>query len=265
MHPNLIEIGPIVVRWYGLMYLTAFLVGGWLLGKEIGRKGLPISDDDKWSFLTVVLFSGILGGRLYYVAFNWNYYGANPAEIIAIWHGGLAIHGGLIGGTLGGWWWVRKHRIPFWKLADASAPSLLLGQAFGRFGNFMNGEVHGYPTTLPWGIVFPPTSPAGQEFPGMAVHPAMLYELVLNVFGFAILWSLRRRPTRDGFLIFLYLIFYGVIRAFVSSFRAEDLMVGGVRAPYIVSAAMILVAGWAMLRFRLWKADTVRSTRRQKA
>lgn len=253
MHPNLIELGPIVIRWYGLMYLAAFLVGGWLLGREIARKGLPISDDDRWSFLTLVLFAGILGGRLYYVAFNWNYYGANPAEIPAIWHGGLAIHGGLIGGVLAGWWWVRRHKIPFWKLADAGAPSIILGQAFGRFGNFMNGEVHGYPTDLPWGIVFPPSSPAGREFPGVPVHPAMLYELVLNVIAFAILWKLRKRPTRDGFLFCLYVIFYGVIRAFVSSFRAEDLMLGAIRAPYVISAVMILLAGWGLFHFRLWK------------
>src|SRR3989338_11179153 len=122
------------------MYLAAFLVGGWLLGKEIRRKGLAISDDDRWSFLTLVLFAGILGGRIYYVLFNWTYYGANPIEIPAIWHGGLAIHGGLIGGVLAGWWWVTRHKIPFWKLADAGAPSIILGQAFGRFGNFMNGE-----------------------------------------------------------------------------------------------------------------------------
>lgn len=247
------------------MYLAAFLVGGWLLGKEITRKALPISDDDRWSFLTLVLFAGILGGRIYYVAFNWRYYGANPLEIPAIWHGGLAIHGGLIGGALAGWWWVRKHKIPFWKLADAGAPSIILGQAFGRFGNFMNGEVHGYPTDLPWGIVFPPTSPAGQEFPGVPVHPAMLYELVLNVLAFAILWKLRTRPARDGFLFCMYLICYGLIRAFVSSFRAEDLMVGQVRAPYIVSAAMILVAGWGIVAFRLWKTDSAALLRRRKA
>lgn len=253
MHPNLIEFGPIVVRFYGLMYLTAFLVGGWLLGKEIRRKGLRISDDDRWSFLTLVLFAGILGGRLYYVLFNWDYYGRNPLEIPAIWHGGLAIHGGLIGGVLAGWWWVARHRIPFWKLADASAPSVILGQAFGRFGNFMNGEVHGYPTDLPWGIVFPPESPAGSEFGPVPLHPAMLYELVLNLAGFAILWALRKRPTKDGFLFLLYLMLYAVIRSFVSAFRAEDLMLGSFRAPHVVSAAMIVVAGWVIVRHRLWR------------
>jgi phosphatidylglycerol:prolipoprotein diacylglycerol transferase len=161
----------------------------------------------------------------------------------------------LIGAILAGWWWVRRHRISFGKLADASVPSVILGQAFGRFGNFMNGEVHGYPTDLPWGIVFPPTSPAGREFPGIPVHPAMLYELLLNVVGFAILWTLRTRSTRDGFLFYLYLMLYGVIRAFVSSFRAEDLMFGAIRAPYLISAAMILIAGWGIFVYRLWRAD----------
>jgi phosphatidylglycerol:prolipoprotein diacylglycerol transferase len=192
------------------------------------------------------------------------YYGANRWSP-AIWHGGLAIHGGLIGGVLAGWWWVRRHKIPFWKLADASAPPVILGQAFGRFGNFMNGEVHGYPTDLPWGIVFPPTSPAGHEFGQVPLHPAMLYELVLNLIAFAVLWGLRTRRTRDGFLFWLYVLSYGAIRAFVSSFRAEDLMVGAIRAPYAVSAAMILLAVWAIVHFRLWKADTVPAARPPRA
>jgi phosphatidylglycerol:prolipoprotein diacylglycerol transferase len=99
----------------------------------------------------------------------------------------------------------------------------------------------------------------------MAVHPAMLYELGLNVIGFAILWSLRRRSTRDGFLICLYLIFYGVIRAFVSSFRAEDLMLGGIRAPYVVSAAMIVLSAGGILAYRLWKTDHKPMPRRARA
>lgn len=262
MHPNLIEIGPIVIRFYGLMYLVAFLVGGWLLGKEIRRKGLAISDDDRWSFLTLALFAGILGARVYYVAFNWKYYGENPIEIPAIWHGGLAIHGGLIGGMLAGWWWVTKHKIPFWKLADAGAPSIILGQAFGRFGNFMNGEVHGHPTDLPWGIVFPPNSPAGQQYPGIPVHPAMLYELAINVGIFVVLWRLRTRPARDGFLFLLYLILYAIGRSFVSTLRAEDLMLGPFRAPHVMSAAIIVVAGWWIVRRRLWKPMTPSPPRR---
>jgi phosphatidylglycerol:prolipoprotein diacylglycerol transferase len=253
MDPILIEIGPLAIRWYGLMYILAFFIGGWLLGKEISRKGISLPDEARWNFLTLVFVTGILGGRIYYVVFNWDYYGANPAEIPAIWHGGLAIHGGLIGGTLAGLWYVRRHRLPFWKLADAGSPSVILGQAFGRWGNFMNGEVHGTPTDLPWGIVFPPGSPAGREFPGQPVHPAMLYEMALNLLIFGFLWSYRKRPYQAGFLFCLYLVLYSVARFFVSMLRAEDLYLGPFRAPHVVSVIVVIIVGGYILSRRLWR------------
>jgi phosphatidylglycerol:prolipoprotein diacylglycerol transferase len=254
MSPILIQFGPIAIRWYGLMYAVAFLVGGWLLGQEIKRKGISLSDDARWNFLSIVFFAGILGGRTYYVLFNWDYYGANPLEIPAIWHGGLAIHGGLIGGTLAGWWYVHRHRLPFWKLADAGAPSVILGQAFGRWGNFMNGEVHGTPTDLPWGVVFPPTSPAGREFGPVPLHPAMLYEMILNLIIFGFLWWYRKRLFKDGYLFCLYLILYSAARFIVSTLRAEDLYLGPFRAPHVVSMLVILGVGSYILSRRLWSA-----------
>jgi phosphatidylglycerol:prolipoprotein diacylglycerol transferase len=253
VHPIAIQIGPIAIRWYGLMYLVAFFVGGWLLGKEIRRKGIPLPDQQRWDFLVLVYLCSILGARLYYVAFNWPYYRSNPMEIPAIWHGGLAIHGGLIGGVLAVWWYTARHRISFWQIVDASAPSIILGQALGRFGNFMNGEIHGRPTSMPWGIIFPPDSPAGAQFGQVPLHPAMLYELGLNLLIFALLWSIRRRPFQDGFLFLSYLVLYSIDRSIVSLFRAEDLMIGPMRAPHAVSAALILFVGWYMLRTRLWR------------
>ncbi len=257
MDPILIEIGPFAIRWYGLMYILAMLIGGWLVGREVARKGIPLSVDARWNFITLVFLSGILGGRIYYVIFNWGYYGENPAEIPAIWHGGLAIHGGLIGGTLAGIWYVRHHRLPFWQLADACAPSVILGQAFGRFGNFMNGEVHGKPTNLPWGIVFPPNSPAGREFGQVPLHPAMLYELVLNLIIFVFLWSVRKRPSQDGFLFCAYLILYSIDRFFVSMLRAEDLYLGPFRAPHVVSVIIVATVGIFMISRRLWRPSSV--------
>jgi phosphatidylglycerol:prolipoprotein diacylglycerol transferase len=253
MDPVFIQIGPVVIRWYGLMYVLAMLAGGWLFGKEIHRKGIPLSDDACWNFVSIMFLSGILGARIYYVLFNWDYYGDNLAEIPAIWHGGLAIHGGLIGATLVGLWYVRRHRLPFWKMADASAPSVVLGQAFGRFGNFMNGEVHGTPTDLPWGVVFPPDSPAGREFGPVPLHPAMLYEMALNLMIFAFLWWYRKRPYRDGFLFCLYLILYSAARFFVSLLRAEDLYMGPFRAPHVVSVFVIALAGGYVFSRRLWR------------
>ncbi len=253
MHPILIQIGPVAIRYYGLMYVLAFFVGGWLLGTEVRRKGIPLTDDRRWDFLSLVYVAGILGARIYYVLFNWSYYSENPLEIPAIWHGGLAIHGGIIGAVLAGWWYVARHHLSFLQLADAGAPSVILGQAFGRFGNFMNGEIHGVPTTMPWGIVFPPESPAGQQFGPVPLHPTMLYELGLNLLIFALLWSMRKRPAQDGFIFFTYLILYSIDRSIVSAFRAEDLMLGPFRAPHVVSAILVVGLGWFMIQRRLWR------------
>jgi phosphatidylglycerol:prolipoprotein diacylglycerol transferase len=205
------------------------------------------------------LLGGIIGARLYYVAFNWSYYGKNPSEIPAIWHGGLAIHGGLIGGVLIGIWFVRRHRVSFWPLADAAAPLVILGQAFGRIGNFMNGDAHGTPTTMPWGIVFPPGSIAGREFGPVPLHPVMLYEMGLNFLAFVFLWSIRKRPWGDGFIFCLYLILYSVIRFIVSFFRADDLYLGSLRAPHVVSVLMFILVGAYVIKNRLWKQQTVPS------
>lgn len=252
MDPILIQIGPVAIRYYGLMYVTAALVGGWLLGREIQRKAIPLRPDQLWDFVALMLLSGILGGRVYYVAFNWDYYGSNPGEIVAVWRGGLAIHGGLLGAMLAGLWYVRKHRIPFFRLADAAAPSVILGQAFGRFGNFMNGDAHGTPTQMPWGIIFPPESIAGREFGSAPLHPTMLYELGLNLVLFVLLWRTRKRPAGDGFVFCLYLIGYSVIRFVVSFYRADDLFLGAIRAPHLASVLLILIAGGYVLRRRLW-------------
>lgn len=252
MDPVIIEIGPFTLRYYGLMYALAALVGGWLLGKEVRRKGIPLTDDQRWNFVLILLLGGILGARVYYVIFNWDYYGKFPTEIPAVWHGGLAIHGGLIGGVLAGIWYVRRHRLPFWKLADAAAPMIILGQAFGRFGNFMNGDAHGVPTSMPWGLIFPPESIAGREFPNTPIHPVMLYELVLDLGGFFLLWSIRKRPSQDGFLFCSYLLLYSVIRFFVTFFRADDLYLGPFRAPHVVSVLLLVVVGTYMIRNKLW-------------
>jgi phosphatidylglycerol---prolipoprotein diacylglyceryl transferase len=259
MDPILIEFGPVAIRWYGLMYVTAMVVGGWLIGKEVARKDIPLNDEARWNFITLVFLAGILGGRVYYVVFNWGYYGAHPAEIPAIWHGGLAIHGGMIGGALAALWYIRRRRLVFLRLADACSPSVILGQAFGRFGNFMNGEVHGPPTDLPWGIVFPPDSPAGREFGPVPLHPAMLYEMVLNLMIFGLLWGIRKRAVRDGFIFSLYLILYSVARFLVSMIRAEDLYLGPFRAPHVASVLIVIVAGGFLVSRRLWRAPSLRA------
>jgi len=253
VHPILIQIGPFAIRYYGLMYVIGTLVGIYLLRRECRRLNLPLSEDSQVNLVLLLVFLGILGGRIYYVIFNWDYYSRNPLEIPAIWHGGLAIHGGLIAGVLAGLWFVRRHGLPFLKLADVFVPMIALAQAFGRFGNFMNGDAHGVPTYLPWGIVFPPDSIAGRQFGSVPLHPTMLYELVWDLANFWVLWRLRRTPRKRGFQVNLYLIFYSVGRGVIESFRADSLMLGSWRVAQLVSAFVVLASTAWLFGARLWK------------
>jgi phosphatidylglycerol:prolipoprotein diacylglycerol transferase len=258
VHPVLFSVGPFSVRFYGLMYVLALLMGIYLLRLEAQRRGLPserMVDVAFYAFL-----GGLVGGRLYYVLFKWSYYSAYPWKILAIWEGGMAIHGGLIGALIGGWLFSRTHSLPYLTLCDMAAPAISLGHAFGRFGNFMNGDAHGYPLHSPdlpswlqhfpdWlGITFPPTSIAGREFGQVPLHPVMLYEMVLNLIGFVLLWSLRKRPWPPGGLFGLYLVYYAVVRSFTSLFRADDLYLGPLRLPHVVSIVMAVIGLLLLLR-----------------
>ena len=260
MHPIVFRIGPFALRFYGLMYVTALLVGIWLLRLEAKRRHLPPERMVDFAFYTFV--GGLLGGRLYYVLFKWGYYGAHPWKILAVWEGGMAIHGGLLGGLIGAWLFARAYGLPFATICDMVAPAVSLGHAFGRFGNFMNGDAHGYPLRSPmlptwlrhfpdWmGVTFPSTSIAGQEFGPVPLHPVMLYELVLNLLGFVFLWSLRKKPWPPGSLFGLYLMYYALVRSFTSLFRADDLYLGPLRMPHVISAVMLLAGLFMFLRPR---------------
>jgi len=253
MHPILVQIGPVTIRYYGVMYVVAIAVGFWLLAREVRRKKIPLSSE---SLLDLVLWTipiAIIAARLYYVAFQWDYYGRNLVDIVKIWQGGLAIHGGVLGGILAVFLFSRYKKVPFWALTDAMVPSLILGQAIGRIGNLMNGDAYGVPTTLPWGIRFPADSPAGMAYPGMATHPSMIYEMILNLMAFAYLWAIRKRGYKDGFSTAMYFILYAVIRSIVTLTRGDDLYLGPVRAPHIASAIMILVFGLFIWRGKLYQ------------
>lgn len=276
MQPVLFSIGGFEIHYYGLMYAIAFLVGVQLAKKMAIERNFDANVIENYAFIAIV--SGLLGGRLYYVAFNLPYYLANPSQILAVWHGGMAIHGGILGGILGTCLYGKRKKINPLLLGDYAAAPFLLGQAIGRIGNLMNGEIHGVPTftpwsvifqmkpkfyewyhyylslplgeqmkyqnKVPWGLTFPISSPAGAEFPNLALHPAMLYELFLNFVGFCILWFVLRKRTdkTPGYLWWYYMIIYSVNRIVVSFFRAEDLMFFGLRAPHVVSAILIVVS-----------------------
>lgn len=277
MNPVFFKIGPIKIYYYGLMYAISFFLGI-EIAKYFGKKR-GISSETVENYAFVAMISGLLGGRLYYVLFNFSYYFSNPAKILAVWEGGMAIHGGIIGGIIGTLIYGKIKRVNPFLLGDIAAPALILGQALGRIGNFMNGEVHGVPTFTPfsvifsfqprftewfqkylslptveqmnyqelvsWGITFPESSPAGAEFPGLPLHPAMLYEGILNFIAFLLLsYVLQKKADLPaGTIWWSYIIIYSCNRIFISFFRAEDLMIGAFRAPHLVSLVMILISG----------------------
>jgi phosphatidylglycerol:prolipoprotein diacylglycerol transferase len=283
MSPVIIDIGPWSIRWYGLMYVVAIVVGIFLTHREVKRRNLNVTLDDLLDFVLLTIPIAIIFARLYYVAFRWDYYSTHLAEIYQIWQGGLAIHGGLIGGALAlflysrgmnlftlitPWKGVfRGVKVFFWKFADVIAPAVILGQALGRFGNFMNGDAFGTPTDAPWGIVFPRSSPAGQQYPELHIHPTMLYEMFGDLIIFGLLMWLRTRPFKDGFLISLYALLYSVLRFSVEFFRGDALCLTGgnlcitgggtflesLRIAQVISLLIFIAFAWFMWKRRLYQ------------
>ncbi len=247
MNPIVFEIFGYSLRYYGLMYAMGLLAVFYLGKRDLRLRGLNLNEDQYFDLILWGFLSGWMGGRLYYVAFNFDYYFSGKVpwyEFLAIWHGGLAIHGALILGPLTLWFYCRKQRISILPVLDLLAVHFLLAQALGRIGNFMNGDAHGVPTHEPWGIVFP-YGPAAHEFPGLPTHPVMLYEGALNLLGWFLLYSLRKQPFRPGFFACFYVLLYAAIRSSVTGFRADDLMLMGLRAPYLIS----LLGGGTALAF----------------
>lgn len=252
--PILFKLGPLAVRWYGFLIASAVLIGVSLsqyLAKK--RKVDPelIGDLAIW-----LVLAAIPCARLYYVAFQWENYAQNPASALAIWQGGIAIHGAILGGVLAGWIFGRIHRIPFWQLADLVAPSLILGQAIGRWGNFFNSEAFGAPTDLPWKLYIPPeievngsiVRPRPPEFANVDYfHPTFLYESLWNLMVFTLLMNLFFRDLKGkprlkvGTLFLVYVVAYSAGRIWIEGLRMDSLMLGPLRIAQLVSlSGMIL-------------------------
>src|SRR5213083_2786830 len=237
-----IQLGPLSFRWYGILMASAMGLGLWLAYREAGRRGLD--PDSMLKASELALLGGLVGARLYYVAFNLEYYSQLPAKIFAVWEGGLAIHGGVIGGILvgGGYAWLRG--LPVLRYLDIAAPSLALGQAIGRWGNFFNEEAFGAPTNLPWKLYIS----AGHRPPGFArfdyFHPTFLYESLWDLLMFIVLVAgLRARLHRQpGALFFAYVGLYSVGRFMIESVRLDSFWIGPFRVAQIASVVGVAVA-----------------------
>lgn len=229
MDPTAFTIFNIEVKWYALLITGSMLLGMALLLRQAKKEGF-VGDH----LLDVFLYAlplAIIGARTYYVLFHFEEYRGDLFEMINIRGGGLAIHGALLGAFAGGWIAVKKHRLKLLKTMDIFSPYVILGQAIGRWGNFINQEAHGGPTDLPWGIMVD----------GVKVHPTFLYESLWNIAIFILLLSVRKKKDFDGKMTAIYLIGYSIGRFFIEGLRTDSLMLGPLRAAQVISLIFIVI------------------------
>jgi len=239
INPVLIKLGPFQVGWYGLMYVFGFIAAYLLVRYQMKKKAFGISREEMDNLFVYLMLGLIIGGRLGYVLFyDLPVYLNNPLEIFAIWHGGMSFHGGLLGVLIVGIVFCWRHKRSFWKIADLFIVTAPIGLGLGRIGNFINGELYGRVTSVPWGMIFP----KGGLLPR---HPSQLYESALE--GgclFVILWILKDKRLPSGRLLAVFLFVYGIFRFFVEFFREPDPQLGFILGPLtmgqLLSSLMII-------------------------
>lgn len=250
--PILIHLwGPFQIRWYSLLYVGGFLVGRFILTKLAREKRSLFSPNDMEQLVLWILICAVIGARIIYCIFyDPKSLMANPLYLFQVYRGGLSFHGGLLGTIVAAVMFTRKKGIPFWNLGDAMAIATPTGLAMGRLGNFINGELWGRVTTVPWAVIFKEGGPLPR-------HPSQLYELFLEGFVlFGILLFVRKRQTRDGAVGMTFLIGYTIIRFIVEFFREPDAQLGylwlNLSMGQLLSIAMF-VASLVLTYFVLWK------------
>lgn len=229
LDPIAFKLGPLTVHWYGIILGLAALSGLLIAVQEGKRFGLSAD-----FFLDLMLFgvpSSIIAARLYYVAFKWGYYKHHLNELFEIWNGGIAIYGALIGALLCGFFYIRAKGYSFWRIVDICAPSLLIGQMFGRWGNFVNQEAYGGEvgkSFLSDTLHIPPFIVNQMNVQGVYHHPTFLYESLWSLVGLLILFIIRRQNfLRAGELFFSYFIWYSIGRFFIEALRTDSLLFKG--------------------------------------
>jgi len=254
-NPIMIDLGLLKVSWYGMMYVLGFIASYLLVRYQMKRKDFGVSRVEVENLYFYLIIGLMVGARLGYVFFyDLKMYLADPLEIFAIWRGGMSFHGGLIGVLVVGVLFSWKNRKSFWKIADLVIVTAPIGLGLGRIGNFINGELFGRVTKVPWGMIFPRGGP-------MPRHPSQLYESALE--GgvlFIILWFLKDKKLPTGGLLALFLSFYGLFRFFVEFFREPDAHIGFIAGPFTLGQLLssFMIAGGAVLFIYLKKRSHIR-------
>jgi len=266
--PIIVKLGPLTIRWYGLLIATAVLVGVTL--SQYLAKRRRVNPELLGDLVIWLVIGAIPAARLYYVLFEWSEYAHHPARIFAIWQGGIAIHGAIIGGVVAALLFARLKQVSFWQLADLVAPSLILGQALGRWGNFFNSEAFGRPTDLPWKLYIPldrrPPELANYEY----FHPTFLYEslwdlMVLGLLLALFFQGLKGKPRlKVGTITLVYMVTYSIGRFWVEGLRTDSLMLGPLRIAQVVSLVEIALGLVGLAWLYLWHRSLPDVTRLQK-
>ncbi len=221
LNPVIFGIGPLQVRWYGLMYVVGFIIAGYILKILVRKKFYKITEDKIDSMITTMILCMFVGARLAYVfIYNWDYYSDHLSELLSVWQGGLSFHGALVGLIVGGYIFGKQNGVSLAQVMDNVALAGTQGLFFGRMGNFINGELFGRQTDVAWGIIFKDGGP----FPR---HPSQLYEAFLEgLLLFAFLWFMQPRVKRYGEISAYFIGGYGVLRFIVEFFREPDTQLG---------------------------------------
>ncbi|MBX4430774.1 prolipoprotein diacylglyceryl transferase [Staphylococcus aureus] len=240
--PVAFNLGPLSVRWYGIIIAVGILLGYFVAQRALVKAGLH-----KDTLVDIIFYSALFGfiaARIYFVIFQWPYYVENPSEIIKIWHGGIAIHGGLIGGFIAGVIVCKVKNLNPFQIGDIVAPSIILAQGIGRWGNFMNHEAHGGPVSRAFleQLHLPNFIIENMYINGQYYHPTFLYESIWDVAGFIVLVNIRKH-LKLGETFFLYLTWYSIGRFFIEGLRTDSLMLtSNIRVAQLVSILLILIS-----------------------
>ncbi len=255
--PDGFALGPIYIRFYGIIVMTGALLGGWLASREAKRRGYD--PDIVWDLLVWLIVGGVVGARLWHVftpmpssianGITTEYYLTHPLDMIAIWNGGLGIPGAVIGGMIAMYFFVRRNKLNFGEWADISAPALALGQAIGRWGNFFNQELYGAPTNLPWKIYIDPQHRLPQFANVAYYHPLFLYESIWDFANMVLLLWLARKHSdaiKMGDIFLIYLVVYPVGRFLLEFIRLDASQIAGINANQTVMAVVAICAAAAL-------------------
>ncbi len=246
--PVIAQFGPFALRWYSLMIMAGIYGGTLAAARFAGDRG--IDQDHVYSVAVWVVVAGIIGARLTHVIDRWDLYRDHPERVFLIYQGGIAIWGGLVAGGIAVWAYARRNGVPFWRFADAISHGAILGQAIGRIGCIVNGDVAGRPTGADWGFVYlhPGALLPKLSYFGVPTHPYPLYELVWDVALFGLLFVVARRVRIDGAVFLTYAAVYSMARFVLTMVREEGVWAFGLQQAQIVSLATFALAAWTLAR-----------------